>query len=77
MGAAGNFTGVAEAWNREAVESLIGQLSSLRAVMVALEAGLGPQLRGVEPTFAASARNLAYYLALRRIDIRPLQERLA
>lgn len=77
MGAAGKITGVAEAWNREAVESLIGQLSALRAEMVAFEAGLAPQMRGVEPTFAASARNLAHYLALRRTDIRPLQEQLA
>jgi len=29
------------------------------------------------PTFLPSARNLAYYLALRRHDLRPLQERLA
>jgi pyruvate kinase len=66
-----------EVWDREAVESLIAQLSALRAGMVAFEAGLTPRLRGVEPPFAASARNLAHYLALRRTDIRPLQERLA
>jgi pyruvate kinase len=66
-----------DAWNRDAVESLIAQLSALRAGMVAFEAGLTPRLRSIEPSFAPSARNLAHYLALRRTDIRPLQERLA
>jgi pyruvate kinase len=77
MGAAGNIGSDTGAWNRETVESLIGQLSALRSGMVAFAAGLTPQLRGIEPTFVASACNLAHYLALRRTDIRPLQERLA
>ncbi len=66
-----------DAWNRDAVESLIGQLSALRAGMVAFETGLTPRLRSIEPCFAPSARNLAHYLALRRTDIRALQDRLA
>jgi pyruvate kinase len=66
-----------QAWNREAIESLIVQLSTLRSAIVACESGLAPRLRGVDPSFAASARNLAHYLALRRTDMRLLQERLA
>jgi pyruvate kinase len=66
-----------QGWNREAIESLIGQLSSLRSGMVAYEAGLAPRLHRVDPTVAASARNLAHYLALRRTDLRAIQERLA
>ena len=66
-----------QGWDREAIESLIGQLSALRSGMMAFEAGLGPRLRHVDPSVAASARNLAHYLALRRTDIRALQERLA
>ena len=77
MGAGADIRSDEEAWNRDAVESLIGQLSALRAGMVAFEAGLTPRLRSIEPSFAPSARNLAHYLALRRTDIRPLQERLA
>jgi len=75
MGAGNEIHG--EAWNRDAVDSLIAELSALRAGMVAFEAGLTSRLRSVEPAFAASARNLAHYLALRRTDIRVLQERLA
>jgi pyruvate kinase len=75
MGVANEIQG--EAWNRDAVESLIAQLSALRAAMVAFEAGFTPRLRGLEPPFAPSARNLAHYLALRRTDLRPLQEQLA
>lgn len=77
MGGMGELGDGAEAWNRDAVESLIAQLSALRAGMVAFEAGFTSRLHGVEPAFAASARNLAHYLALRRTDLRPLQERLA
>lgn len=77
MGAGNEVRSDAEAWSRDAIESLIIQLSALRGGMVAFEAGLTPRLHGVEPPFTASARNLAHYLALRRTDIRALQERLA
>lgn len=62
-----------EAWNQDAIESLIGQLSALRSGMVAFEAALAPRLRRVDPSVVASARNLAHYLALRRTDLRALQ----
>jgi pyruvate kinase len=66
-----------QGWDRGEIESLVVQLSTLRSAIVACESGLAPRLRGVEPSFAASARNLAHYLALRRPDLRLLQERLA
>lgn len=64
-------------WDRGVVAALIDELDALRAAMLDSERRLAPRLRGVEPAFAASARNLAHYLALRRADLRPLQERLA
>ena len=66
-----------EGWDQGAIEKLIGELWGLRAGMVAYEAAVVPRLGAIAPHFAASGRNLAHYLALRRIDIRPLQERLA
>jgi pyruvate kinase len=66
-----------QGWDRAAIEKLIGELWELRASMVAFEAGLMPRLRGLAPHAVPSARNLAHYLALRRTDVRPLQERLA
>ena len=77
MGALGQIENGTDAWNRDAVESLIAELTALRSEMTAFEAGLVPRLGDVEPTFQGSARNLAHYLALRRTDIRSLQERLA
>ena len=77
MGAAGDFGSGTEAWNREAIDSLIAQLTALRAEMIAFESGLAPRLQAIDPTFTTSARNLAHYLALRRTDLRPLQEQLA
>jgi len=64
-------------WDRLALNALIRELWSLRAAMLARESDLADKLRSVHPSYAASARNLAHYLALRRIDVRPLQERLA
>ena len=69
--------GPAEGWDRGAIGALIDELWALRSAMVAFEAGVMPRLGAIAPHFAASARNLAHYLALRRTDIRPLQERLA
>ena len=64
-------------WDRDAIGALIGELWELRSGIVAFETAIMPRLGGIAPHFAASARNLAHYLALRRTDIRPLQERLA
>lgn len=56
---------------------LIDELSALRQAMLQAEQQLAPWIAAVHPAHADSARNLAHYLALRRVDLRGLQERLA
>jgi pyruvate kinase len=56
------------------LRALLRELRDLRQEMVASEGDAPPHLAG---TRAKSLRNLCHYLALRRKDIRPLQERLA
>lgn len=48
----------------------------LRKDALAVEQEFGDRLRLTAPAFSASARNLAHYLAVRRIDIRTLQREL-
>jgi pyruvate kinase len=67
----------AEAWEPSACRKLIDEIWALRSAMLAHEAALKPQLDGVDPSYASSARNLAHYVALRRFDVRPLQQELA
>jgi pyruvate kinase len=55
---------------------LIEQLWSLRKSMQEQESVMEPWLVGVDPSYSASARNFAHYLALRHVDRRPLQESL-
>jgi pyruvate kinase len=62
---------------RRDMESLRQQLQRIRERAEALEARLEPELKQVHPNFAASARNLLHYVALRQYDIGELQERLA
>jgi pyruvate kinase len=57
--------------------SLWQQLQHVRERALALEARFEPELRRVHPNFAASARNLLHYVALRQFDIGELQDRLA
>jgi pyruvate kinase len=59
------------------LNELIHQLELLRAEMLHLEADGLPVEADVHPEHRASARNLLHYLALRRHDIRELQEQLA
>jgi hypothetical protein len=57
--------------------SLIHELSAIRQQMLDLEAlGLQKSVH-IHPTYLQSARNLFHYLALRRHEIRPIQERLS
>lgn len=57
--------------------SLILELSAIRQRMLDLEV-LGLQKSGeIHPTYVQSARNLFHYLALRRHEMRPIQERLS
>ncbi len=60
-----------------ACEALIGDLRRLRRDMLAHEKTLAPWIAEAGAGRAASARNLAHYLALRGSDVRSLQERLA
>jgi len=57
-------------------KALIKQLLSLRLQMLTHESTLASWLADVNPEYAASARNLAHYLALRQSDCRPLQQQL-
>ena len=57
--------------------SLWQQLQTIRERAEALEARFEPELKQVHPKFAASARNLLHYVALRQFDIGELQDRLA
>ena len=62
---------------RRDMESLRQQLQRIRERAEALEDRFEPELSQVHPNFAASARNLLHYVALRQYDIGELQERLA
>ncbi|MDO9074478.1 MAG: pyruvate kinase [Rubrivivax sp.] len=66
-----------DAWDANDCDALIAELWSLREALVAMERRLAPWLREAAPAQAASAVNLAHFLALRRIDLRRLQERLS
>ena len=58
------------------LRSLWQQLQHIRERAESLEARFAPELQQVHPAFAASARNLLHYVALRQFDIQELQERL-
>jgi len=63
-------------WNEEQARQLICQLIALRSQMRQLEAGLQPEIERLPHEQQARARNLLHYVALRRNDLRPLQEKL-
>ncbi|MBX9585219.1 MAG: hypothetical protein K2X87_33350 [Gemmataceae bacterium] len=56
---------------------LIDRLAAIRDQMVAFEAACAGPLAAVDPVWQAGGRNLAHYLALRRHDLRPVQDTLA
>jgi pyruvate kinase len=66
-------------WSSDArlLRSLILTFQELRAEMLGLERVLAPTLEDLDPEARDSARNLVHYLALRRHDVRELQETLA
>ena len=68
---------VLETWDHRVCEGLIAELWALRGSMLGHAKGLAPWLAEVAPAHAASATNLAHYLAMRRIDLRPIQQRLS
>jgi pyruvate kinase len=63
--------------NPSQLQDLIHQLDLLRSEMLNLEAESLPDESDVHPEHRAGAKNLLHYLALRRHDIRELQEQLA
>src|SRR5689334_17220918 len=64
-------------WKSDQSDQLIEELSGLRAEMLKLEAGAAERLLSINAAHRDSATNLIHYLALRRRDIRRLQEALA
>ncbi|MGZ9163467.1 MAG: pyruvate kinase, partial [Candidatus Deferrimicrobiaceae bacterium] len=64
-------------WLPGQLRQLIDALESIRSDMVGLEAALSEPGRDIHPSHALSAANLLHYLALRRHDVRQLQEQLA
>jgi len=66
-----------EAWDVGLCESLIEELWGLRRAMVDHAQRLGPWLKPLDARRVPSAINFAHYLALRRTDLRPIQERLS
>jgi pyruvate kinase len=59
------------------VAPLLGNLQRLGADLLQMEAEWEDAIQETHPTYRASARNLVHYLALRRHDIRQVQEELA
>lgn len=59
------------------LEETIHELSGLRDQMLRMETHYQKQTDGVATTHRDGARNLLHYVALRRRDLRPLQEKLA
>ncbi|WP_075796206.1 pyruvate kinase [Massilia putida] len=68
---------IERAGSGEAVAVLLRELESIRADIVAETLHAQHRIAEVQPHYQASARNLLHYLALRRRDLRPLQQRLA
>ena len=72
----GPTTNGGELWNSRAISAMIFRLGELRTAMLDVESAFEVALRQIPPERLASARNLLHYVALRRHDIRPLQEEL-
>jgi len=66
-----------EAWDVAACEALMTELWAVRESMLESGARVGPWLRQADASHAASVLNFAHYLAMRRHDLRLLQEKLA
>ncbi|MBX3027994.1 pyruvate kinase [bacterium] len=64
-------------WDPAQLARLIEEVGTIRADALALEGRFAKSVAAVHPTFRRSARNLIHYLALRRHDVRALQEQLA
>jgi pyruvate kinase len=56
---------------------LIASLTTLRQAMIGLEPAYAADLAQVQPQHQSSAHNLVHYLAMRSVDLRPMQTQLA
>src|SRR5262249_11181877 len=65
------------AWDLELVARLAQELTSLRADLIDLEEKSASRLHALPTAQSASARNLLHYVALRRWELRDLQDALA
>ena len=65
------------AWDEAACNALVDELWGIREAMLSSETTFAHWMAGVDRKHQASARNLLHYLALRRVDRRNLQEKLA
>ncbi len=62
--------------NAQGVGDLCERLLAIRQHVLDYENRLAWRIRQVHPAYAASARNLVHYLALRQLDLRPVQAEL-
>src|SRR6266446_945860 len=59
------------------LDAIASELNAIRDDLIAREADVAQLLEAVHPDNLPSARNLVHYVALRRNDIRDLQQRLS
>ena len=64
-------------WPTDPLRKLIDSLESIRSEMAGLESVLSERGRDIHPSQLPSAANLMHYVALRRHDVRQIQEQLA
>jgi len=64
-------------WGPDQLRKLIDPLESIRSEMAGLESILSERWRDIHPSQIPSAANLMHYVALRRHDVRKIQEQLA
>jgi len=67
---------LSERWQSDDARRLIKRLVDLRSQVLSLEASFGREISRLPDEHQALAKNLLHYVALRRNDIRPLQEEL-
>jgi pyruvate kinase len=75
--ASADLAGPGRETRRAEYQALAEELARLRSEMLIFERRAGRRLAQTAPTFRDSAGNLLHYVALRRHDLRVLQERLA
>jgi len=64
-------------WDPELLASILHEIATIHADMLRLEQQHQSRIAEAHESFRESARNLLHYLALRRHDVRGLQEKLA